>query len=118
MRFAVSLIGVMCLLGGAAQGSTLKSGLYGKLTRGPITPVCIAEQPCSAPVPGAMIVFSRAGRAVAHTRTAANGTYRVTLPPGLYNVRVLQTRPVDPGSARVQQGHYRQVDFSIDTGIR
>ena len=118
MRFAVSLIGVMCLLGGAAQGSTVKSGLYGKVTRGPITPVCIAEQPCSAPVPGAMIVFSRAGHEVAHTRTAANGAYRLTLTPGLYNVRVLQARPVDPGSARVQQGHYRHIDFSIDTGIR
>jgi hypothetical protein len=108
----------MCLLGGVAQGSTVKSGLYGKVTRGPITPVCIAEQPCSAPVPGAMIVFSRAGHEVARTRTAANGAYRLTLTPGLYNVRVLQTRPVDPASARVQQGHYRHIDFSIDTGIR
>ncbi len=118
MRFAFSLVGVMCLLGGVAQGSTVKSGLYGKVTRGPIMPVCIAERPCSRPVSGAMIVFSRAGHKVAHTRTAANGAYRLTLTPGLYNVRVLQTRPVDPGSARVRQGHYRHIDFSIDTGIR
>ncbi len=118
MRIALALIGAVCLVGGAAQGSTIKSGLYGEVTRGPITPVCIAEQPCSAPVPGAMIVFSRSGREVAHTRTAPNGTYRMALTPGTYNVRVLRARPVDPGIARVQPGHFRHVDFSIDTGIR
>jgi hypothetical protein len=118
MRFTIAVIGVVCLVGGAAQGSTVKSGLYGKVTRGPITPVCIAEQPCSAPVSGAMLVFSRAGHEVARTRTTTAGAYRVTLTPGGYNVRVLQARPVDPASARVPQGHFRHLDFSIDTGIR
>jgi hypothetical protein len=111
-------MGAVCLVGGAAQGSTIKSGLYGEVTRGPITPVCIAEEPCSAPVPGALIVFSRSGRDVAQTRTAPNGTYRMALTPGTYSVRVLRARPVDPGSARVQRGHFSHVDFSIDTGIR
>ena len=118
MRIALALIVAVCLLEGAAQGSTVKSGLYGTVTRGPITPVCIAEEPCSAPMPGAMLVFSRVGREVARTRTAANGTYRVRLAPGMYSVRVLQARPADPGVVRVQRGHFRQVDFSIDTGIR
>jgi hypothetical protein len=118
MRIVVALAGAVCLAGGTAQGSTIKSGLYGEVTRGPITPVCIAELPCSAPVPGAMIVFSRAGHEVARTRTSANGMYRLTLTPGMYGVRVLQSRPVDPETARVQRGHFRRVDFSIDTGIR
>ncbi len=118
MRIAVALVGAVCLLGGAAHGATVKSGLYGKVTRGPITPVCIAERPCSAPAAGAVIVFSRAGHEVARTRTAANGRYRLTLTPGMYSIRVLQARPVDPGIARVQRGHFRHVDFSIDTGIR
>jgi len=87
MRFTIAVIGVVCLVGGAAQASTVKSGLYGKVTRGPITPVCIAELPCSAPVSGAMIVFSRAGHEVARTRTSTKGTYRVALTPGTYNVR-------------------------------
>ncbi len=118
MRVALAVIGAVCLLGGAAQGSTIKSGLYGKVTRGPITPVCIAEQPCSAPVPGVMIVFSRSGRDVARTRTAPNGAYRMALTPGTYGVRILQARPVEPTTTLVPRGRFRHVDFSIDTGIR
>ena len=118
MRIAVALIGAVCLLGGAAQGSTVKSGLYGKVTRGPITPVCIAELPCSAPAAGAVIVFSRSGREVARTRTAANGTYRMALRPGTYSVRVLRARPVEPATTWVPGGRFRHIDFSIDTGIR
>ena len=118
MRLALAVIGSVWLLGGAAQGSTIKSGLYGKVTRGPITPVCIAEQPCSAPVPGAMIVFSRSGREVARTRTAPNGAYRIALTPGTYSVRVLQARPVDPATTWVPRGRFRHLDFSVDTGIR
>ena len=118
MRIALALIVAVYLLGGAAQGSTIKSGLYGTVTRGPITPVCVAEEPCSAPMPDAMIVFSRAGHEVARTRTTANGTYRVRLAPGVYSVRVLHARPTDPGIARVPPGHFRHVDFSIDTGVR
>jgi hypothetical protein len=118
MRTAVALIGALCLLGGPAQGSTVKSGLYGKVTRGPITPVCVAEQPCSAPVAGAVIVFSRSSTEAARTRTAANGTYRIALTPGTYVVRILQARPVDPATAGVPRGRFRHIDFSIDTGIR
>ena len=118
MRLTIALIGVVFLVGSAAQASTVNSGLYGKVTRGPITPVCTADVPCSAPVSGAMIVFSRAGHEVARPRTSTKGTYRVALTPGTYNVRVLQARPVDPGSARVPQRRFRHLDFSIDTGIR
>jgi hypothetical protein len=118
MRIAVALIGAVCLLGGAAQGSTVKSGLYGKVTRGPIMPVCIAEEPCSGPASGAVIVFLRSGHETARTRTAANGTYRLALTPGTYTVHVLRARPVDPATTWVPRGHFRHVDFSIDTGIR
>jgi hypothetical protein len=118
MRIALAVAGAVCLLGGAAQGSTIKSGLYGKVTRGPITPVCLADQPCSAPMPGAVIVFSRSGREVARTRTAPNGAYRVALTPGMYSVRVLRARPVDPPTTLVPRSRFRHIDFSVDTGIR
>jgi hypothetical protein len=118
MRITLAAIGAVCLLGGTAQGSTIKSGLYGKVTRGPITPVCMAEEPCSAPMPGATIVFSRSGREVARTRTTQNGTYRVALTPGTYGVRVLQARPVDPSTTWVPHSRFRHIDFSVDTGIR
>jgi hypothetical protein len=118
MKIALALIAAACVFGGAANGSTVKSGLYGKVTRGPITPVCVAEVPCSGPTAGATIVFSRAGREVSRTRTASDGTYRMALVPGTYSVRVLRYRPAEPATAWVPRGRFRHVDFSIDTGIR
>jgi len=118
---------VVLLVGGAvglmtldAGGTTKPSGLYGQVRRGPITPVCTAEQPCDAPAPGVTLVFSRAGRELGRTVTREDGTYRIRLVPGVYGVsRALKTtRPVEPQTARVRLGRFARVDFSIDTGIR
>ncbi len=90
--------------------------------RGPITPVCAAEQPCSAPAKGVTLVFSRNGRTVGRTTTNAEGWYRVTLRPGLYTVGITSTQTsghrLKPTRADVITDHYRRLDFSIDTGIR
>jgi hypothetical protein len=48
----------------------------------------------------------------------SDGSYRIALPGGTYTVRALSARPLDPGTAWVRRGHFRHVDFSIDTGIR
>jgi hypothetical protein len=112
------LLGVAALAGGSARATTGTNGLYGDVTRGPITPVCVAERPCSEPVVGATLVFSRSGREVGRTRTHADGSYRLALPPGTYAVRAVARRPLDPATAWVRLGHFRRVDFSIDTGIR
>jgi hypothetical protein len=92
------------------------SGLFGVVTRGPTTPVCAVEQPCTRPAAGALLVFSRGGSTVRVT-VRADGSYRVRLAPGLYAARTSSGR-LEPASVRVRAGTTRRVDFSIDTGIR
>lgn len=80
--------------------------------------MCVAEQPCSAPVAGATLEFNRAGHAAIQVRTNSKGAYSVVLAPGTYGVALAKPRKMDPTSARVVSGSFRRVDFSIDTGIR
>jgi hypothetical protein len=105
-----------------AGAATVPSGLRGVVTRGPITPVCAAEQPCDGPAKHATLLFSRNGSVVGRTTTDLEGHYRVQLPPGLYQVsRAVASkigRGIEPDHARVRPARFVRVDFSIDTGIR
>ena len=117
MRRLLAITSLVLLgLPGGGTTAVLHSGLYGKITRGPITPVCVAEQPCTAPAAGSSVLFTRAvGRVRVIVR--ADGSYRVRLAPGTYLVRSLSGR-IEPTTVRVSQHRMRHVDFSIDTGIR
>jgi len=110
------------LVASSAGAATSSSGLRGLVTRGPIAPVCVAGQPCSAPAKDVTLVFSRNGRVVRRARTNERGRYRVVLAPGLYVVRLTPKpavgRGLEPVRARVLRARFRRVDFSIDTGIR
>lgn len=92
------------------------------MTRGPISPVCVAEQPCDAPARHVTLLFSRDGRVVGRTTTDLEGRYRIQLSAGVYDVSrtVAQRigRGLEPDRARVWRGRFVRVDFSIDTGIR
>ena len=105
-----------------AGAATAPSGLRGVVTRGPITPVCVAEQPCDAPAKHATLIFSRHGSVAGRTTTDTEGRYRVQLPPGLYQVsRAVGSkigRGLEPDQASVRLGRFVRIDFSIDTGIR
>ena len=119
MRMIVTVIAAAAILGPTAGGATtIHSGLYGKVTRGPITPVCVAEQPCSEPAAGAALRFLRNGQLIAQTRVKADGSYRIALLPGKYTVLAPSRRPLDPSSARIRSGRFARVDFAIDTGSR
>ena len=89
--------------------------------RGPITPVCVVDVPCSEPAAKVVLVFSRAGRVVARITTRQDGGYRLALKPGRYSVRTT-TRSLGSGlSPRivvVARGRVGRVDFDLDTGIR
>ena len=121
-HFLVLLIAaVTTVSAGAASGAT-GSGLHGLVTRGPIMPVCMVDQPCDEPAANVQLVFLRNGVVVSRVRTSATGRYRLALSPGRYAVR-LPGKPglgriVKPQTARVLRGRYARVDFSIDTGIR
>jgi hypothetical protein len=106
------------LAAAAGAGATGTSGLRGTVTRGPIAPVCIAGQPCSAPAPGVTLTFTRAGRPAVRVRTGSGGAYRIVLAPGAYSVTASAGRRIDPHAVRVTSGTFRRVDLAIDTGIR
>lgn len=116
MRVAVALVSLALLAAGAAQATTVRSGLYGDVTRGPISPVCVAEQPCDEPAAGAVLVFSRNGVEVARIKVRADGSYRIRLAAGYYAVR--SGRRIEPAKVRVRAWRMTRVDFAIDTGIR
>lgn len=106
----------------SAGASTPPSGLWGVVKRGPVTPVCIVEQPCYVPAKNTTLVFVRQGRVVRRATTNTKGRYRVRLPAGAYAVR-LSVKPrigrgLEPVRARVRAARFTRVDFSIDTGIR
>jgi hypothetical protein len=107
--------------GVAASAGGVRSGLYGVVTRGPVTPVCRAGVPCTEPAPNVTLVFLHGGREAGRTRTDARGRYRVRLRATSYSVRTLQKafgRTPTPARATVVAGRFRRVDFAIDTGIR
>jgi hypothetical protein len=119
VRIVLTVIAAAAILGPAAgDAATIHSGLYGHVTRGPISPVCAAEQPCSQPAAGAALRFLRNGQLVAQTRVKADGSYRIALLPGKYTVAAPSRRPLDPSTARIRNGRFTRVDFAIDTGIR
>jgi hypothetical protein len=65
-----------------------------------------------------MLVFWRRGHVLARTRVHKNGSYRIALRGGRYGVSTVPRALIMPSRVRVTAGHFRRVDFSIDTGIR
>jgi hypothetical protein len=114
---SLAVLASALVFGGLASAATVSSGLYGTVERGPVTPVCVAEQPCSAPAVGAVLTFWRNGSLVGRTTVTSDGSYRVHLSAGLYAVRATQKR-IEPTTVRVIGRRMVRVDFSIDTGIR
>jgi hypothetical protein len=122
MKIAVATLSLALVIVAGAQATVAPSGLHGVVVRGPITPMCVAEQPCTAPATNVTLLFSRGGRIVGRAVTDSAGRYRLRLPAGLYVVRrpvtVTIGRGMEPNRARVYVGRFVRVDFSIDTGIR
>jgi hypothetical protein len=103
-----------------ASGGSSRSGLEGKVSRGPITPVCIQARPCQAAA-SVTLAFSRGREQVARVRSTQAGDYRVALSPGVYTVTPAYPHPLwrmSPRSVQVPDGRYKRVNFLIDTGIR
>jgi hypothetical protein len=114
---------VSLLVVGLAQATPQRvqasSGLYGKVTRGPVTPVCQLGIPCDEPAAHATFLLLRNGKSV-RVRTDARGRYRVRLAPGRYTIAKPNWGPggIKPTSARVPRGRFARLNLFIDTGIR
>ena len=122
MRLVITALSLTLALVAGAQASVVRSGLHGVVERGPIAPVCVAEEPCTEPAKNVTLLFSRNGRIVGRAVTDSAGRYRLRLPAGVYAVRRPGSpgigRGIEPNHARVYAGRFVRVDFSIDTGIR
>jgi hypothetical protein len=120
MRFLAAIAIAISLATASAATATTRSGLRGVVRRAPISPVCIAEKPCSAPVKHAKLTFTR-GTVSRSLVTDADGRYRVLLAPGRYTVRIGATVArfgSKPQTAVVTAGRITVRNFTIDTGIR
>jgi len=87
----------------------------------------VPPQPGCAPRPlAARLRIHRVGRRtpVTSVRSAADGRYRVRLPPATYVVQALPVggsslpRPPPARRVRVHAGHFTFVTITYDTGIR
>ncbi len=119
-KSALALIAVSLAAVAGASATPPRSGLYGTVRRGPITPVCVVGVPCDAPAAGVTLTFSRTGL-LRKTRTDQQGAYRIGLPPGIYSVST-SSKPFGqmphPARVRVRVAHRDKILFTIDTGIR
>jgi len=108
------------VIASAAPAATLSSGLYGIVHKGPIMPVCRTDVPCDAPAQ-VTLLFMHGSTVVARGRSAADGRYRIAIPPGYYAVK---TQPriglgvIRPLNVHVRVGHFDRLNFFADTGIR
>jgi hypothetical protein len=122
MRVLLLISGLALVVAAGASATMRRGGLEGAVTRGPITPVCVVEQPCDEPAKNVTLLFSRNGQIAGRVVTDGAGRYRLRLPAGVYSVRRASAaaldRKLEPNRVRVYATRLRRVDFSIDTGIR
>src|SRR4051794_25475532 len=119
----VTICAAAVLVSAGAAATPPRTGAWGVVTRGPIVPVCVAGQPCSAPARHVQLVFSQNGQALAQATTDDNGKYRLPLKAGVYTVKVGTQgarvgRGLEPTKLRTVATRWVRVDFSLDTGIR
>ncbi len=125
--FTVSSVGEVTPTGQSGDPLPQAGAVTGNVTAGPVCPVeRVPPDPSCGPRPVAgalLIVQTTAGREVARTTSAADGTFHLTLAPGAYH---LVPQPVaaymgtaQPIDFRVEVGEPTpELDVSYDTGIR
>jgi hypothetical protein len=101
-----------------------ETALAGVLLLSPAFPVCVVGRPCTRPIGGATLDFTRAGGNAGSTVTDVHGRYRIALAPGTYGVTLRGRKQGDPGrglapsTIRVPPVAAAQLDLAYDSGIR
>jgi hypothetical protein len=119
---ALVLLGTAC--GAAAPASRPQSGIEGVTQASPACPVERLDSPCPARrFSTTMAVRDGTGHEVTRFTSAADGSFRVALPPGAYTLarpptpaRVPPT--LQPVAVTVRAGRYTHVVLDFDSGIR
>jgi hypothetical protein len=105
------------LLVGTAASSAARSGLHGRVCRGPL-PVDTGAPPRTCTTPQSLVFYlSRLGRRYV-VRSAGNGTYAIALPAGYYRVQLpfhtgITPPTLRPTAVHVRAGHDDRLDFYL-----
>lgn len=125
MLLIVLAFGLSACAGGASAGgpSDGTAGIRGRVRLGPMCPVQQANSPCpDRPIEADITVTTPDGRRVAAGRSDADGTYRISLPPGSYTVVAQRVGAAfgsgKPVSVDVPAGTFVHLDLAVDSGIR
>ena len=100
------------------------SGIYGRVTIGPMCPVVRIGEACpDQPYQATLNIMTASGDKVAHIVTKADGSFRVTLLPGDYILRpeIPQNQPLPRAQEQqftVTAGKFTEVSVAYDSGIR
>jgi hypothetical protein len=125
MRMLLPALTVTLLVAGIA-GCGAKpvndSGVRGEVRIGPVSPVEQQGQQNDAPY-AATLRIKRAsdGKVIAETRSAADGSFRVPLPPGEYVLEPVDGDPLPiarPQDFTVAPGRFTIIRVDYDSGIR
>lgn len=119
---------MFALLPACAPTPAATGSLAGHVTIGPLAPVAIAGQPEPTPPPEVyaarrVVVRTADGaRELAQLTIDAQGSYRVDLPAGVYQIDInrsgMDSAAGLPAQVEVRAGATTTLDISIDTGIR
>ncbi|HUG46853.1 MAG TPA: carboxypeptidase-like regulatory domain-containing protein [Candidatus Limnocylindria bacterium] len=102
------------------------SGIRGTVVLGPTCPTGSSPGahdpvPCLTPYSAQIVVLGSENEVVARVTSAADGTFRLDLPPGDYLLTPQSGDPLpfaQPLSVLVTAGQYAEVQINYDTGIR
>lgn len=114
MRRLLCAIAILALTAGAAGASTVSSGLRGTVYVMP-GGACLEGSDCGKrPLAHATLVFSAPGRPATRTVTRTDGSYRVHLAAGMYDVRLGQSATrIAPTRAAVVRGKMTTQQFVV-----
>ena len=127
VAFGLLLIIGCSEIGIPVETPTPSSGIQGTVLLGPTCPVestpgANDPVPCLTPYSANLAIIDSEGVRVATVTSAADGTFRLDLPPGEYVVTPstgVDTYPIaQPVSVVVTTGQYASVEINYDTGIR
>jgi hypothetical protein len=121
IAFSAAACGGTVPAGSKSGSGSDAAGLYGTVTISPGMPTCKPGEPCGRPAKNVTLAFVQDGEAVATAKTDEQGRYRVTLPPGSYEVSLRNGGPgkvVQAKTVSVSSGASTKHDLSFDIGIR